>query len=392
MKHPRPARCLVMKIAATALFASSVAQASISHDRGGPVTSNNQRGGVTAYWIGELTYTDAPPRDRLTEELGYTLSAHLGTMVAASEQTLAAPTYLFLTDDDPALTAGDDDLRMYLINIELSYEPVSLPVCHINRDFSVGGMVISLPEPGPSAQASIRVLDQRDRPLLMRICDSLNQPLSTLYRSSPHSHTDGTLRVVDYISRSSGAATLILMPATTYGRSYEETLRYLWAGGLFLRYHRIPSQTEIMSDPELYARSLEAFNGGGTFHIPLPTGLRIPSARLDAYPQEAREEFGDRVERLDREWTAYLSQAGLTFRGRQIPLFASGSAVEFLPRFGVNQIGSPEFWRSAYDVVRANEMILCIAARFLREHAYSSGETQPELGRCARHETVLRPR
>jgi hypothetical protein len=112
--------------------------------------------------------------------------------------------------------------------------------------------------------------------------------------------------------------------------------------------------------------------------IQLPFNFKPPSS----YPRQAREEFGPRVDRLNKDWTTYLSRASVTLGAKREPLMTHGRWNRVVRRFSTAQVGSDEFWRHGNDLIDFLEQTHCLANHFLIDGGYVAPDTYAAPGQC----------
>jgi hypothetical protein len=367
---------------------------------GGTVSSTNQHGGITAYWIGQVTYEQVSAPDPQDRQFAGILEAHQTNSMGMTNVISQAPVYTFLITANepdsaaprssgvrPSRSGAADELYMLFVDDDADGDDSYL--CEAGDDGYVTGVALRMPSRLGETTSSTRLLTRADLPLVQRICDGLGLPLSSIERGRALAR-DGsdTLTIFDFLSRGSGRLIILLYPARIAGQEAETFFaRYYWSAAFTLRYNRIPTREDLLSDPTTF-RALSNAESGEPISLSLP--LSLPDGEgLDAYVREARQEFGDRIGRLDAQWLAYLVRSGLTVQGRQRPLMTGSRTTRILPRFSRPEIGTPEFWRAASEITLANQMINCIAGRFLDDGGYRTRPNPDETGRCVRQQTVL---
>lgn len=357
---------------------------------GGVVSSVNQQGGITAYWIGQVNYQQVQAPDRQSQQLTGVIDSYQSKNMKASAEPLAAPVYIYLLS--PELD-GKPASGMLTIFVEEDGGSGLPTVCEVRRGISVSGIATSVTGTGREARLTVQALSDQDLPIVRPVCEGLSLPLSTidLRTEIGQPNPKAYVTIFDYLSHQSGTLQIMLIPDQLSGRSFESvTARYYWAAALVPRYYRLPSPAEFFSEPDVFGAFMNMVDGEEEASFPAPLTLNLPAGEgLNAYPIEARQEFGDRIGRLDAQWLAYLVQSGLTIQGKKRPLMMGNQTTRLLPRFSRGEIGTPKFWRAASDVKRALLMVNCIAGRFLSDQAYRTRSTAPEIGKCAREETTL---
>lgn len=373
--------------AAVLCTAGPVASQDRNPPAGGVVSSTGQQGGVTAYWIGQVNYQQTGPHDPDALQLASVIAAHQERAMRRSTALLEEPNYIFLmTGDSVPRRAGARSWE--ILNILILHESEFDPLCEIKPGYGLSAVISHVSGTGQAAQVSAHIVTQAELPLVQPICDSLRRPLSSIGlqpQTSSLPGADDSTTVFDYLSHGQGYLSLRMIPDDIFARDFESVIaRYYWAGALTFRYYRYLTLEEAgdAAVGDTGASEVGRFNS--------PFALNLPSGQgLGAYPGEARQEFGDRIGRLDAQWMAYLVQSGLTIQGEQRPLMTGNRPTIFLPRFRRNQIGSPEFWRASSEVVRTFQMVDCIAARFLVDRGYREAATGTDPAQCAQYETRL---
>ncbi len=363
----------------------------------GSISSTGQRGGITGYIVGPVTYNEAPPTDTQTRQLASALNTFRTNFMTELRRTLSVSAYVYFTDIQRYGSEPRDADAIYTIYSSDDPDPDYEPVCEVNERVTLGGMAAYVPRNvsavrnTQTANVSVRMLTRADRSLLQPLCDGLGRPLSWLQRGNDSRARNGQRTVYDYLSRDSGVLVLMLMPGRAQGQEIStDFARYFWAAALIGRYHRIPSGEEVTADPAVYEQ-MASIDDGQSVNVAfsLPNRFRPGSSGVDVYPPDARREFGTRIDSLDADWVRYLASAAVTIRGRQIPLMNGNRPAAVLPVFSLNEIGTPAFWLASSDAARTYEMVACIGGRFLSDR-YQVDASQADMGRCAMAETTLR--
>lgn len=360
----------------------------------GSVSSTGQSGGVTAWYIGEVHYNDEPRTDPQTQQLASALNTFRTDFMANVRQPAGGAGYVYLADIPRFGPQPRDTSALYMIFASDDPDEDSEAVCRVNERVSLHGLAGYFPsnleawQRGGTATIPMRLLTRADRPLLQRLCDSLGRPVSWLRGRSSSQSSNSQATVYDFVTRDTGILVLMLMPGRMQGQNMSTGFgRYFWAGALVGRYNRVPSNQELMTDPANYEQASAMQNGQlGNFAIALPAGMVRPgSTGVEAYPPDARREFGDRLAHLDTEWERYIAGASVTIRGRERPLMNGNSPADMLPVFSLEEIGTPAFWLASTDFARMSEMVGCIGGRFLSER-YRVDTSGTDMGRCATSE------
>jgi hypothetical protein len=354
--------------------------------------SSNQQGGVTAYYIGQVNYLQAPVSDPQTRQLAGILEAHQLERMRGDLTVSGSPSYTLLIQnpESDVLSRRMADEAYFLFIQRQPLGPLRT-ICPTSSGIWVGGIALNIAPTGPEDGLRVRELDALDANLFQPLCHGLTRTLGSLPPSSWIRQRDAreNSTIFDALAGPGGTFSLELMPAIVRGRAMESLrIRYFWADALAKRYYRDPSvadrENENLALAEPDAASLEEIRSGIAWIPNLPSG-----EGLGAYPTEARMEFGDLIGRLDAQWLAFLTQSGLTIQGQRRPLMIGNRMARLLPRFSRLELGSSEFWLAAMDVRRSYEMADCIAGRFLMHHGYRSEPGPVEASRCLPQETVL---
>lgn len=350
----------------------------------GSVTSTGQSGGITAYSIGQVTIYEDPKPDRKTKQLGAAMNRFRNLAMQQATATVDAPVYMFDAD-----IFGSTSPKGGLYQLFVEEDPDLETVCEVKPGLSLGGTVTHASGNKSKVEAETRQLTANDRTLLEPICRGLARPLSSLRtRQRPSRAESEELTIYDFLARQNDMVIMMIFPVERQGRAIDLDLaRYYWAGVLTLRYMPLPTDADLQSDPDAFAEMSDMETGGSLhFSKQLPSGLASGEG-LNAYPAQARREFGERIAKLDSEWLKYLSHATLTIRGEPRPLMRGGQPASFLRKFSAAEIGTPAFWLAANDRARAMELIGCIAGRFMDDAGYGDWDDQPHAERCSREET-----
>lgn len=377
-------RLLFVAVALCLSLAASQ-RASAAQQSPGSVTSTAQSGGITAYSIGEVTIYEDPKPDRKTKQLGAAMGRFRNLAMQQATATVDAPIYMFDVD-----IFGPTSPKGGFYQLFVEEDPDLETVCEVRPGLSLGGAVTHASSSKSKVEAETRQLTANDRALLEPICRGLALPLSSLRTRRGASRGDAEdLTIYDFLARQNNMVIMMIFPAERFGREIDlELARYYWAGVLTLRYMPIPTDADLQSDPDAFAEMSDMETGGSLhFSKQVPPSL-LSGEGLNAYPAQARREFGERIAKLDAEWLKYLSHATLTIRGERRPLMRGGQPATFLRKFSAAEIGSPAFWLSANDHGRAVELVGCIAGRFMDDAGYGDWDDQPHAERCSREETA----
>jgi hypothetical protein len=310
-----------------------------------------------------------------------------------SQEGAGLPFYVYLVDLPPDTYQPRNTDAIYTLYIEDDSDSDLETVCEVTRSVALTGVVGYVPRASGAGTVSGRTLTEADHPRFDALCRGLAMPLSSLIQNSgANSSADGSdLKVYDYLSHNMGLVMMVLMPGRLQGQDTAAALtRYYWAGALGGRYRRIPNQADLANDPRTYQQIASMGPGRpANFQISIP-GTFLSGEGVNAYPREARQEFGERIDRLDADWLAYLTHAAVTIRDRRTPFMNGAQPIAILPTFSASEMGTPAFWLAANDMMRANEMVSCLAGRFLSSR-YHVEASQFDLGRCAIEEMFLQP-
>lgn len=382
-------RPLCVLLAAIAWCLSTLAvceQAWAAQPAPGSVTSTGQSGGITAYSIGEVSIYENPKPDRKTKQLGAAMTRFHNLAMQNAITNVDAPVYMIDAD-----LSGPTARKGGLYHLFIESDPDLKTVCEVKGGISVTGTVTYGSTSRSQVDSETRELNANDRTLLEPICRGLALPLSRLRTRRGPSRPDADgLTIYDFLARQNDMVVMMIFPTEQAGRGVDlDVARYYWAGVLTLRYLPVPSNADLQSDPDAVAE-LSDLETGDSVHVSkqLPTGL-FSGEGLNAYPIQARREFGDRIAKLDAEWVKYLSHATLTIRGERRPLMRGGQPAPFIRKFSAAEIGTPAFWLAVNDRARSMELIGCIAGRFMDDAGYGDWDDQLHAERCAREEATL---
>ncbi|MEA3046481.1 MAG: hypothetical protein QOJ53_813 [Sphingomonadales bacterium] len=335
--------------------------------------------------VDQMTVNMAPRRDAVGLQLAATLGSFSRTMTDGLQQAEGTASYVFMT----ATPRPGDGSDFYFILVGIDADEELSPQaerCSVRRGVEVAGyMGTGVPE-SSGARVSTRLMGRGERPILEAICRGLRLPASSLAGGGTGDVDNETLTVYDSLSRGSGLMVIALMPERMMGNDFETSLLHYWKPALLMRYHRLPDGNTITNDPAMYGQLAGVASGGtATYRVP---GFGAPGV----YPEAARREFGERLDRLDAEWLAYLAQSAVTIRGVQHPLLNGGRPARVIPTFTMSQVGSPEFWRASNDGRLAITQLNCVASHFLHDRGYLGPEDSANLRQCPLDEIRVRAR
>ena len=366
------------------LLACSVVAAGQTPAPGGRnVSSSNQVGGITAWWVGNVVINRAPTPDPVNARMVAAMSAYRDLQLADATTKLegdeGATYYAYLVDDSWP-SGADGRLRTWsLVATESDDLGPLAKICDVNEDIALAGYVQTIDR--GSGSVTMEPLDASAARLFSPICRGLARPLSEL-TGTASAPGDEPPTIFDALARGRSQVAISFFPGRLFGKDFEATIgRYFWVPAMQARYGLFRSVQERMESPEAFqALSNVASGGRGVFVV---GAAPAPGEGLAAFPTEARREFGDRLARFDAEWARYLSTAGMSVRGRELSGMPGAAAGARLQRWSISQIGTVDFWRGASDVYRATELSACVGGQFLAAKGYRIQQSSAEFARCA---------
>jgi len=117
--------------------------------------------------------------------------------------------------------------------------------------------------------------------------------------------------------------------------------------------------------------------------LPLPdTMTKFALFEADPYSAAVRRQYGDRIDKLDADWSSFLGRNTITLEGRTYKLSETGELSPPLPVFTSATIGNRDFWGSLERLQNVEGRVQCLAARFLVESSYVGQKSVADFGRC----------
>lgn len=359
------------------LMASPALGAQAENTEQPSVTVSNSPGAVTGNNNQVNIYQEARD-DPVTRQFVTTLRRYTNTMATKLQPNPEIPVYMFSTDSHGEDRSVASTGNIYWIIVgDLDEEEDGWPVQDCGDDFGLYGFVFSATLQSNSSRTRMRILAGQERLLLDQICRGLRMPLSTLVGGEPD-HLSNSTQIFHFLARGNVAFAVMLMPSRSLGQEAEESLtRSFWPSAFALRYNRTPRPDSMT--PEGFAQ-LERFQTGQwtDIEMPVPPGYANPTS----YSSQARREFGDRLDRLDADWIAYLRSSSVTVQNKQRPVWDGEQPARFVTRFTLREVGTPEFWRSANDLRDTMDQMNCIAQQFLVDLQYVPPDESTLAGRC----------
>jgi hypothetical protein len=383
---------LITTLALLAGFISPAASqpAQPSPPREGAVAVTNSPGANTQATFNDnrtIIYEQAR-RDALTQQLVATMLAYSRTRSTALVPLQEMPVHLYGLRDPASRPSPRNTGAIYVL-VAGRFAADDLGVtdrvarCTVGEGILAMGGVLRSTTHGSTAQVSGRLMTRDDDALLRQFCEGLRRPVSSLMAVGAGANA---MTVFDFMSGRYGFVAAVLLPDQFLGQDLEEgAIRNYWVPGLISRYVRVPRSDRNFGLALL--SQLDGLRDGGTAEIPfqLPFNFAGPTA----YPRQAQTEFGPRIDRLSRDWDAYLARAAMTFRNERQPLMTGGRWNRRVPRFTMAQVGSREFWLAANDLHDFEDQLNCIGSQFLvdKEYVAPDGYAAPVL--CALDEIRL---
>jgi hypothetical protein len=390
----RLARFLACAILAIGLGAAQVSAQGVGADRGRaaqPGTGAQQPGtrievtdspgSVNAGTLNVRTMIiyQAARVDPATRQFVTTLRRFVQTMV---DQTAPPPgghsVYFFALDGGTRGPSDAGTIYNIVAGIGASglYGP-NAASCEVANGVTVAGYLMRRSADMSETRIETQILTREHMPLLQRICQGLRMPVASLAEGGGRGSEPRGPSVFDYLRRNSNGVGITLIPAdTAFGSLEESWFQHYWVEPLFLRYRRGPNSIS----PGVFSQLPRLERGEGVTGS-YPGLAMAPGASL--YLPDARREFGERLNRLDTDWTNYLRTTIVTLRSQSHPVLVNGRVGRILPRFRPDEVGSVEFWRSADDVLTALHQAHCVAQQFLVDREYVAPEDAPYIQGCA---------
>lgn len=366
-----------------ATFSGGFAQDRPSPPPVGPVTSVGQKDGVTA---GVVVY-EAPKPNPVRQRLSAALVSHHSQMSQAlAQQNGAHSVYLYLLDnEDPEMRGrrGEPKAFLFLVEWSSSIEPQYGAVgCPVAEGAMIRGWSGYLSD-GVSRRFFIDPISNPENPVLRALCRGLGTEASSLPDTGGPATMDAGLTVFEYLSKGMPFAAFLLLPGREHGQLYEETdVRYRWVSAVRPLYLDTADLMERLQNPSTF-QQLAALELGQPVSVPLDIPYdywSIPTN--EPYPEQAVADLGADLQEMDSVWLSFISSAAVTIRGRRFRLSRDGRTQQVVPAFGLQELGTPDFWAAHGDLMSLNQQMNCIGARFLLQHGYAAGNEIPGGGSC----------
>lgn len=336
-----------------------------------PITVTNSPGANTQAIFNDnrtIIYQQAR-RDPLTQQLVATMLAYNRARSIGLVQFQDMPVHLYGLRDPANRPSARDTGSIYII-VAGRFDAETLGVtdrvarCTVGDGILAVGGILQSSTQGSTARVSGRLMTRDNDALLRQFCEGLRRPVSSLMAGGA---SRNAMTVFDFMSGEHGFVAAVLIPDQFLGEDLEEgAIRNYWVPGLVSRYVRAPRGDRAFGLALL--NQLERLMDGGTAEIPLQLPFNFVGP--NSYPRQARTEFGPRIDRLSRDWDAYLSRAAMTFRNERQPLMVGGRWNRRVPRFTLAQVGSREFWLAANDLRAFEDQLNCIGSQFLVDKEY----------------------
>ncbi|HEX8232893.1 MAG TPA: hypothetical protein VF559_06075 [Caulobacteraceae bacterium] len=291
------------------------------------------------------------------QKLGYVMKAYTEGLQAAVQLSSNRPVFSWMLEDDALMVDGQRAVMLSLTASTKEWLKVRFPhlrPCTIGKDYAVGGIGIF---PNGDQTVEVRVLDA-DQPVVKKICNSLGQNISGL-SPTEEGNEEGLSRYELYAGEYDALQIVLHSGAVAESSLY-------WKG-LGLPSPLSLSDEDSSDKEEMVGFGTELLSSGHAVMQADSISPEFVGVTSDSFTPQARAVFGVELDKLQGEWTHYISTTGYTIRPNLLP---------------ASQIGSPSMWKTRRNLNKYIRSLNCVAVRFATEHKYFDPRDSNIYGQC----------